>query len=146
GLLLVVFVAGGVLAVRRPLRELEEPERGAAVALAALPAAFALHGLVDYDADFVAVTAPTLFALGVLVAAGRPLARKRPGLPPASAALAVAAPAVLALALPWLSARKVDASYAATSAGRLQAAVDDAGSARSLDPLSTDPLYALATA
>ena len=35
------------------------------------PALWLLHALVDYPWDFVAVTGPALFAVGVLAAAGR---------------------------------------------------------------------------
>ena len=146
GLLLVLFVGGAAAAAWRPLRDLDEPERVAAVAVSALPVAYSLHALVDYDVDFIAVTAPTMLALGVLLGAGRAPVRRQGGIVPALAAVAVAATAIVALALPWLSARKVDTSYAATSRGQLQRAVATAEDARSLDPLSPAPLYALASA
>ena len=38
---------------------------------------YLLHALVDYSWDFLAVTAPTMFALGVLAAAGRPAREPR---------------------------------------------------------------------
>jgi len=144
--LLVVFVGGAGVAVRRRLTSLDEPERLAAVAVAALPIAYAFHALVDYDVDFVAVTGPTLFALGVLLAAGGVLARLRLGLPPALGVIGVTIAAVASLTLPWLADRRIDASYTASDAGRAAQAAGEARSARSLNPLSPDPLYALATA
>jgi O-Antigen ligase/Tetratricopeptide repeat len=146
GALFAAFAAAGVVALRRRLRVLEGAERTAAVALAALPGAYVLHGLVDYDADFLAVTVPVLVVLGVVLAAGRPLIRSRAGVVPALAVVTVAATAVVSLALPWLAGRTVDASYSATDAGHSTQAVNDARDARSLDPLSPEPLYALASA
>jgi tetratricopeptide (TPR) repeat protein len=146
GLLLVGFAATTVAAARRPLRAGPEQERLAAVALAGLPAAYALHALVDYDADFLAVTAPTLLAVGTLLGAGRPLVRPRAGAVPALAVLVAGAAAVVSLALPWLATRRVDDSYAASDAGRVAEAERDARDARSLNPLSPEPLYALAQA
>jgi Flp pilus assembly protein TadD len=54
--------------------------------------------------------------------------------------------AVASLALPWLADRQIDKSYSASDAGNFQQAVDHARSARSLNPLSPEPLYALASA
>ncbi len=48
------------------VRRLEGGERAAAVALVAAPVAYLAHALVDYTWDFLAVTAPTMVALGVL--------------------------------------------------------------------------------
>jgi hypothetical protein len=146
GVLLVAFVAGAVVAVRRRLAALDGGERGAAVALAALPLAYALHGLVDYDADFLAVTVPVAVATGTLLAAGRPLVRPRLGLVPSLAVTAIAATAVVSLVLPWLAGRRVDASYSAIDVRRIPRALADARDARSLNPLSPDPLYALGAA
>ena len=43
----------------RPCGGSSPDERAAAVGLVALPLAFGLHALVDYDLDFLAVAAPT---------------------------------------------------------------------------------------
>ena len=53
------------------LRRLGGAERAAALALAAAPAAYFAHALVDFNWEFLAVTAPTMVALGVLAGAGR---------------------------------------------------------------------------
>ena len=57
GLLIVV---GAVAGMRRGLRLAQGSERPAAAALACLVLAYAVHALVDYDLDFLAVTAPML--------------------------------------------------------------------------------------
>jgi tetratricopeptide (TPR) repeat protein len=146
GLLVLAFAGAGAVGLQGALRRLDGAERTAAAALVALPAAYALHALVDYDIDFLALTAPALVAVGALLAAGRPAFRPVAGLLTSLAVSAVAATAVVSLALPWLSARRVDASYAATEDARYAQGAADARSARSLDPLSLDPLEALAFA
>ena len=145
GLLLLGFVGGAGVALRRAVGRLGDSERAAGVAIAALPLAYGLHALVDYDIDFLAVTAPAVLATGALVAAGRPLVRPRAGIVPMLAGVAVAATAVVSLGMPWLASRRLDATYTAIGAGRLEQAVTDARSARSLNPLSVQPLYALAS-
>jgi hypothetical protein len=131
-------VLGLLAAVRRIVGERDD--RMAAVALALVPAAYGLHGLIDYDWDFVAVTAPALFAAGVLLARpGPPLPRRLPLL----AGAAVAAAAIFAsLLLPWLSARAT-----------VDALGEDPGTtialakrARSYDPLNVDAVFAQADA
>src|SRR5262249_26329809 len=95
GLLLALFVGGAGTAFRRAATRLEGRERAAGVAVAALPLAYGLHALVDYDIDFLAVTAPTALVTGVLLAAGRPLARPRADIVPVLAGVAVAATALV---------------------------------------------------
>ena len=60
-----------LLACAEALRRLEGDERAAASALAVLLPVYLLHALADIDWDFVAASAPVLFAVGVLLAAGR---------------------------------------------------------------------------
>ena len=55
---------------RRGLRLVAPAERPPAVALACLVLAYGVHALVDYDLDFLAVTAPMLVALGVCSRSG----------------------------------------------------------------------------
>ncbi|HEX2293039.1 MAG TPA: O-antigen ligase family protein, partial [Gaiellaceae bacterium] len=94
-----------VLALRRTLGRLDEGDRVAAAALAVVVLAYLVHGLVDYDWDFIAVSAPVFLALGVLVGAGRPAAEleSEPFFAAGAAVLGVAV--VLSLASPWLSSR-----------------------------------------
>jgi len=141
--LLLGFLAAAALAVARALRLLEGAERAAAAALATVPALWLLHALVDYDWNFVAVTAPALFALGVLAAAGKP-PRRFAGLFAAVGVAAFALAASVAVAAPWLAQRSVRAVGTELTERDLDAAADAAERARSLDPLSLAPLYARA--
>ena len=73
GLLLGLAAAAlALLACGEALRRLERDERGAGAALVVLLPIYLLHALADIDWDFVAASAPVLFAVGVLLAAGRP--------------------------------------------------------------------------
>lgn len=147
GLALGLLAAGaGAIGARRGLRLVDPAERPAAVALACLVLAYAVHALVDYDLDFMAVTAPVLVALGVLLALGRGRSTRRADLPGLVALAAVGVGAVLALALPALADREVDRALTAADDRRAAAAADAADRARLLDPLSVAPLEALALA
>jgi hypothetical protein len=116
----------------------------AAVALAVLAAAYAIHSLVDFDWDFVAVTAPFLLSVGALL--GGPAVRDepRPVWSPLPAAVAVVV--VISLLTPWLAERSTDSARAAIAAGRPLRAHRDARTARSLNPLALDPLLVQAAA
>ncbi len=147
GLGLGLLLAGAALVgVRRGLRLLPADDRAPGVALACLVLAYGIHSLVDYDLDFLAVTAPALAALGVLLAAGRPHAAWRAGLPGLLAIVAVGAAAALVLVLPAAADRRVEQSLAASDEGRIDAAVDAAERARQLNPFSVGALEALAVA
>lgn len=135
-----------VAAVRDTLRRLHGDERAAAGALAVALPAYLLHALADIDWDYVAVSGPVFFAVGVLVGAGgkpRPSGR-RPVI--AAGAVVLALAVVYSLAAPWLAARRVEDVYAAIDRGDLRAAVSAAREARGLNPLSTEPLVAWALA
>jgi len=147
-ILFLGLVLAGTGAVVEALRRLEGEDRLAAAALAVILFAYVVHSVVDFDWDFVAVTAPALAVLGVLLAAGR-AARAR--LRAQRGVLAVAAGALAAAALyslvsPWLAARRVDDAFAALDRGHFAAAVDDARSAHDLNPVSVDALLAWGTA
>jgi tetratricopeptide (TPR) repeat protein len=138
-----VAAAAGVCVCAR--RRLEGGERAAASALAAVALAWLVHALADYPLDFVAVTAPVVFALGVLATAGRPVAARRS--PPAAlAAGALALAAIAVLLAPRLAAWEVDRAYAALDRGDREAALRHASRARALDPFSLEPYYAEAEA
>jgi tetratricopeptide (TPR) repeat protein len=141
-LFLALLVAGG-WCVAGALRRLTEGEREAAAALAAVPALWVLHALVDYPWSFVAVTGPALFALGVLAAAGRELAVVRSPLA-AAAAAALSLAAITSVASPWLAARALDDVLPALERRDAAAAADAADRARSLDPLGLAPRFAVA--
>jgi hypothetical protein len=146
GLLLILAATGAaVLAIRSALRRLAGDERAAAAALAVGVVAYLLHALIDFDWDFVAVTAPVLLAVGALAAAGRPLRRvARPSLTEgaaAVAALALSLGVVYSLGAPWLSARRVNAAIDAAERHDVGGWVAAAKEAHSLNPLSVDPLF-----
>jgi O-antigen ligase len=142
--LFLALVAAAAGACVCALRRLEEHERAAAVALLAAPTAFLLHALVDYSWDFLAVTAPTMVALGVLAGSGRAggQALRRP-LPAVGAVLVVLA-VLVSLAAPRLADRSVHASTRALGEGDFDRAYDRADTARRLNPLSVEPILALA--
>ena len=101
-LLLVGSVAFATLAVRRRVRGDD-----AALALALCALAYAVHVLVDVGYDFVAVSAPVFFVLGVLLVDGRRAPGRREPVW-AFGIVLLAATAVLSLAAPSLAQRKVD--------------------------------------
>jgi O-Antigen ligase len=144
------LLAGGaalaaLLVVVGALRRLAGEERAAGLALAVVALLYPLHGLVDYDWDFVAVSAPFFFTLGVLLATATPTrVVRRPFIAFASALVALAA--ISSLVTPWLADRRVSSSYDALESNRTAAAGDRAEEARSLDPLSVEPLFAEALA
>jgi tetratricopeptide (TPR) repeat protein len=145
GFILFLGIAfAGAGAVVEALRRLEGEDRLAAAALAVGLFAYVVHGVVDFDWDFVAVTAPGVAALGVLLAAGRPArVRLRAGRGVlAVAAGAFAAAALYSLVSPWLASRRVDDAYNALGRGDAAAAIADARSAHDVNPFSVDALLA----
>jgi hypothetical protein len=147
GLALGLLLAGAAaVGIRRGIHLAGVEDRAPVVALACLVLAFAVHATVDYDLDFLAVTGPVLVALGALLASGRPLSGRRVGIPAVVAIAAAGAAAGLVLLLPALADRAVERSLSASDAGRIDDAVDAAERARRLDPLSREPLEALAYA
>ena len=130
----------------RALRRLDEPEAAAGLALAVVSLAYLAHAVIDYDWDFVGVSAPLFLVLGVLVAAGRP-AMEALREPFFAAGTIVLGLAVLAsLASPWLASRAVADAYAALERRDSDEAVDRADRARSLNPLAVEPIFAQAVA
>jgi O-Antigen ligase len=144
------LLAGGaalaaLLAVRRALGRLEGEDWAAGLALAAAALLYPLHGLVDYDWDFIAVSAPFLFVLGVLLAAGAPVRRvRRPFEALAIAGVTLAA--FTSLITPWLSDRETDAARDSLVGDRAREAADQADSARALNPFAVDPIFVAAEA
>jgi hypothetical protein len=142
--LFVVLVLGGIAVCVCALRRLSGPERTAAVALVAAPAAYLAHALVDYNWDFLAVTAPTMVALGLLAGAGREtrVPRGRPVLGVGVVLLAVVV--LVSFSFPRLADRAERRSTQALADGDLQRALDEAKWARFFDPISADPIFAKA--
>jgi O-Antigen ligase len=142
--LFVAFVAAAGAACVCATRRLEGPERAAGIALVAAPAAYLLHSLVDYSWDFLAVTAPTMVALGVLAGAARPPGELR-RLPALAVGVVVVAVVVLvSFTAPRLADRSVRASTRALEERDYDGARDQAERGRSLNPYSLEPIAALA--
>jgi hypothetical protein len=143
GLFVLVVLAGGVVCACA-LRRLTGIERAAGAAIVAAPAAYAAHALVDFNWDFLAVTAPTMVALGALAGAGREPGprRRRPLL--AVAAVVVAAVVLTSFSFPRLADRAERNSTRELTAGNTDVAREQALWARFFNPLSPDGYYALA--
>lgn len=142
--LFAVLVLAGIAVCVRALRRLAGPERAAAVALVAAPTAYLAHALVDYNWDFLAVTAPTMVALGVLAGAGRPTraARRRPVL--AAGVVLLAAVVLVSFSFPRIADRAERRSTQALADGDLGRALDEAEWAHVFNPISADPIFARA--
>jgi hypothetical protein len=113
------------------------------VALALMLPAYLLHGLLDIDWDFAAVTGPVFLVAGALAA--RPIARPRGSY---STGLVAAGVAVLALSsffAVWLGNRWTGQAEEALGSNPAHAIVL-AKRARSVQPLSVEPLFAQALA
>ena len=146
--LLLAAVAGGAWVAAAGVSRLRDDERAAAVALAAGAAAWLVHSLVDMPWQYAATTAPVLFGLGALAAAGRPTVRRRagrPGLATVAVATGLVAVAV-SVASPAVAQRESEAAFDALLEGDTAGAVDGARNARSLDPLAVGPVIVQATA
>ena len=143
GLFVVVILAGFAVCVCA-LRRLSSTERAAAAALVTAPAAYLAHALVDYNWDFLAVTAPTMVALGVLAGAGRSPAavRRRPVL--GVGAVLLAGVVLVSFSFPRLADRAERSSTRALAAGDLERALDEARWAHFFNPVSAEPLIARA--
>jgi tetratricopeptide (TPR) repeat protein len=116
-------------------------------ALAAGAAAWLAHALVDMPWEYVAATMPMLFGLGILVTAGRPgPVREQSSWSAAAVPLALGVALVGSLAFPWLAEHRLDSSLDALAQGRYAAAIEAARDARTLDPLSVEPLELEGTA
>ena len=141
--LFVALVLAAAVACVCALRRLSGPERSAAAALVIVPAAYVVHALVDYNWDFLAVTAPTMLALGVLAGAGRSSApgRRRPLL--AVGVILVAAAVLVSFSFPRLADRAERESTRDLAAGDPKSAHDQALWARFFNPLAAEPLLAL---
>jgi tetratricopeptide (TPR) repeat protein len=142
--LFALVVLAGIGVCVCALRRLSGPERAAAAALVAAPAAYALHALVDYNWDFLAATAPTMVALGALAGAGRDCVPggRRPLL--VVGVLVVAAAMLLSFASPRLAERAQRSSTRELAAGDTESARDQALWARFFNPLAAEPFLALA--
>ncbi len=136
GLLLFVVAGAGLVgaARRRP---------GPQLALALALPAYLVHGLIDIDWDFPAVSAPVFLIAGAVAA--RPAAARRLSAPAVLMLAGVALAVVCSFFAVWLGDRWTGQAYEA-SFDRPAGAVALAKRARSVNPLSVDPLFAQALA
>ena len=145
-LLFAGLVGTAAVAVVRAVRRPSGAERAAALALALALLAYLLHALIDYDWDFVALTAPVMVVLGVMLASGRPARPPRRAPLWAVGAMLVAVASLYSLAAPWLATRSVDDAFAAIDRDDPEAALNAARRARALNPLAIEPLFVTAAA
>jgi O-Antigen ligase len=142
GLLLLAGAAvSAALGIRATQRRLGEGDQPAALALALAVVAYLLWSIVDFDWDFVAVTGPTFFLIGVLLAAGRPgrISPARRSLW-AAGAVFVALAVGLSLLSPWFSQRRLEASLVSFQQRKIGASIAAARDSHSYDPLALEPL------
>jgi O-antigen ligase len=123
------FVVAAGLAIRA-----REP------ALVLVPALFLVGSLFDIHWDFVAAGAVVFVTLGALLKEGERVGGREPLLAAGMAALALAC--VYSIAAPWLADRRVDDAFDALTRGDFPAALEQTRQARSLNPLSIEPLLA----
>ncbi len=142
--LFAVLILAGIAVCVCAVRRLSGPERTAAVALVTAPAAYLVYALVDYNWDFLAVTAPTMVALGVLAGAGREtrFGRRRPVL--GVGVVLLAAVVLVSFSFPRLADRAERRSTRALADGNLERALDEADWAHFFNPVSADPIFARA--
>jgi O-antigen ligase len=143
--LFAVVVVGVGVSAKRAVRREGGADRDAVVVLAIVALGYGLHALVDYDADFLAVTGPVLLVIGALLAVGQPTRRYHASPSAVAATIALSAAVVASLLLPSLASRAIDDTYRALDAGNLEAAASSARSARQLDPLGLEPIFAQAS-
>ena len=136
GFLLIAVAAAaataGIVGALRPAGD----ERPAVAALTVVVAAYAAHGLAEFNWDYIVLSGPAFLVIGLLLGRGAPTRRlhRWPSLATAGAAVVV----LLSLAVPWLAARKVDdARSAITDPARSARLAEDA---HDLNPLAVEPL------
>jgi hypothetical protein len=140
GLLLALgSVAAAGVGVVRAVRRVDGAERAVASALAVAAVGYLLHSILDFDWDFVAVSAPFFVTVGVLLAWGTARRDAQPYLAVVPAAVAIAV--ALSLLTPWFAQRATESASNALVDARPVKALKDAKDARSLNPLALTPLY-----
>lgn len=147
-LLGVGAVLAALVGLARAVRRLSGEERAAAVALAVAVPAYLLHALADIDWDFIAVSAPVFLVGGLVIGMGGEVrARRVRGRPLFAAGVALCLlGGVYSLAAPWLASSRVDDAYTALTDLQPGRAASAARDASSLNPLSVQPIWALANA
>ena len=145
GILLIGTAAvAAAVGIAAALRGAEGPDRPAVAALTVLAAAYALHGLIEFSWDYVALSGPVFLVVGLLLGRGVSAPPARLGWFSGGAAAAVVAAMLFSLAAPWLSARKVEDARAAIE--RPDESARLAEDAHDLNPLAVEPLFLWADA
>jgi tetratricopeptide (TPR) repeat protein len=137
----VVAAAVGIAAA---LRRAEGADRPAVAALTVVAAAYAVHGLIEFNWDYVALSGPVFLVIGLLLGRGASAPRARLGWLSGGATAAVVAAMLFSLAVPWLSAQKVEDARAAIE--RPDESARLAEDAHDLNPLAVEPLFLWADA
>jgi hypothetical protein len=135
---LVLFLVA-VLALVRGARRPTDPE----IALAFALPAYLVHGLVDIDWDFAAVSGPVFLIAGALAA--QPILRPRASFSTALAGAGLALAALSSLFAVWLGGRWTGQAEDALGVDNPRA-VTLAKRARSVQPLSVEPIFIQALA
>jgi tetratricopeptide (TPR) repeat protein len=141
-LLFAAAVAAAAAGIASALRRSEGEERAAVAALTVVVAAYGVHGLIEFNWDYVALSAPAFLTVGLLL--GRGTSTARMGRLPALALAAAVIALLFSFGAPWLAARKVEDAREAieTPAESAQLAED----AHELNPLAIEPLLLWADA
>jgi tetratricopeptide (TPR) repeat protein len=130
-----VAVAAGTAGIAAALRRADD-ERPVVAALTVVVAAYAVHGLAEFNWDYVVLSGPALLVAGLLLGRGapaRPLHRLA-----ALATVGAVIVVIFSLGVPWLAARKVDDARSAIADPARSARL--AEDAHELNPLAVEPL------
>ena len=138
-------IAAALVGAWRALGRFAGDDREAALALGIALPAFLVHGLLDYDWDFVALGSIVFFVTGFLLATGRTPVRVGREYAWVAVVALIAWAGLYSIAAPRIADRRVNAAYAQIENGSPQAA-ETAKSAHSLNPLAIEPLEAWASA
>jgi hypothetical protein len=152
---LALLMAWGIAAARtlRGSREVPgvRPERAGMITLLAVVVVFGVHSLIDWTWFIPGTAIPALLCAGWLAGRGplsSPVGRRPPEISTgqAAAVIGIAAIALLAAWFIWQPLRSADADSAAVGAivrADVPAALSDARSAASRNPVSVEPLWEL---
>ena len=137
-----------LFALTRRVRRLTGSQRSPAAALLAGIVGYVLYAAIDFPLDFVAVSVPVFLCAGILLAepSGRRVSFGRARWLGLGAAVVISGVVLVSLVTPWLSARRVERTYALLAEGRSQEALAAAESATALNPLALESTFAEARA
>lgn len=135
-----LFLLSAAALLRAGFRRRNGPE----LALSLAFPAYLVHGLIDIDWDFAAVTAPVLLVAGALAARPVPEGRRAPSAFAVLTGAGVVLAVLTSLFTVWLGARW--SAEASRSLSRPAHAIALAKRARSVNPTAVDPLFTQALA